>query len=215
MSNFPHYQYPVPANAPDAGTLHRPEFGADWLPILLDVADNLKRDDIWVNPPDDIEQQVDELVARLMVDVPHTPQVFPETCLHVHGNSLVNNGNAIIFALDTAQAYNGHWRQNPAALGDSFLIPVLLREGIYRLMILGVRNTNCGILKIRSEDTTELAEIDYYGTLIRNYIVEVEIEWRQSEVDTLHCIVNEKNPSSAGYFMELNTLYFERTGDLP
>jgi len=59
---------PVPEDPPDTGVFFYPQFGEQWTPVIIGLLLELKNPDLWEDPPDDIEAQIDELIARMEVD---------------------------------------------------------------------------------------------------------------------------------------------------
>jgi len=59
------YLYPVPENPPDEGDFIMVVFNRQWLPFVLGVLLPLKNPNIWNEPPDDISDQVSELIQLM------------------------------------------------------------------------------------------------------------------------------------------------------
>jgi len=63
------YRYPVPENPPDEGDFIIIGFNREWLPIVLGALLPLKSPSNWQSPPDDISDQVDELITLIQTDL--------------------------------------------------------------------------------------------------------------------------------------------------
>ena len=61
--------YPVPESPPDEGTFIIIGFNPEWLPIVLGLLETIKSPTVWESPPDDISEQVDELMQLFMTDL--------------------------------------------------------------------------------------------------------------------------------------------------
>jgi hypothetical protein len=64
-----HFKFPVPETAPDAGSFITVGFNRAWLPFVLGALYPFRDAINWDDPPDDITDQVDELLHLLTVDL--------------------------------------------------------------------------------------------------------------------------------------------------
>jgi len=64
-----YYQFPVPSNPPNAGDFITVQFNVEWLEIIAALLIPLKSPSQWIDPPDDISGQVDELIFLLSNDL--------------------------------------------------------------------------------------------------------------------------------------------------
>lgn len=64
-----HFKFPVPANAPDTGVFITVAFNIEWLPFVLGALYPFRDAINWESPPDDITDQVDELLHLLSVNL--------------------------------------------------------------------------------------------------------------------------------------------------
>jgi len=63
------YKYPVPESPPDEGTFIFVGFNVEWLPFVLGALLPLKNPNFWDSPPDDISDQVSELIALMQTNL--------------------------------------------------------------------------------------------------------------------------------------------------
>jgi hypothetical protein len=59
------YKYPVPENPPDEGIFITVAFNIEWLPFVIGALLPLKNPSVWDSPPDNISDQIDELIALI------------------------------------------------------------------------------------------------------------------------------------------------------
>jgi len=67
------YKFPVPESAPDEGAFITVAFNKLWLPFVLGALLPLQAPINWQDPPDDISDQVAELIALLQTDLDPPP----------------------------------------------------------------------------------------------------------------------------------------------
>jgi len=63
------FLYPVPANPPDEGDFHIVGFNKEWLPIILSLLQTVRSPAVWLDPPDSITGQVDELIYLISTNL--------------------------------------------------------------------------------------------------------------------------------------------------
>ena len=63
------YKFPVPESAPNEGAFITVAFSVEWMPIVLAVLQSLRSPAAWESPPDDIVQQVDELLTLIQTNL--------------------------------------------------------------------------------------------------------------------------------------------------
>lgn len=208
-NNVSDFLYPVPTNKPADEPLYVCGFNVDWLPLILDVVDNLQYSDLFDSPPDDITQQVQELLDQLMTPIIISPQAYPSTAWHMHRYSVTLVGNAIAFAAGASTPLGGYWRQSAAALGDQFTFPVFLDAGTYDLFFNWQRSTNSGILTLFLDNAVNpFATKDLYGTSLADQTAQETLSISEPGLHTITGKVNSKNASSSGYVAFLQDFYF-------
>jgi len=58
-------KWPVPVDPPDAGSQTIVGFNIEWLPVIIGKLQELRNPSQWIDPPDDITGQVDELITLI------------------------------------------------------------------------------------------------------------------------------------------------------
>lgn len=196
----PQFRYPVPDTPPDEPELWVTAFNKGWLPIVIDLVDNLLHADLFESPPDDIEEQAGQLVKQLM-----TPYECEVTVSEVkrsfmlHQDSIVLNGNPIALTVNASQWLNGGWRQNTEAINDEWTNGFFAPAGLYTLRIVALKSNASGILRIFVDDILMGVEDLYNGSNVFNHIIDVPLDL---ETDGYHIIrgkLEAKNASSSSY----------------
>lgn len=197
---MPDFLYPVPSSPPDENRDWIVAFNPLWLPILIDAVDNLLNDDLFVGMPPDASEQVDQLI--LMLTTPYDCEVIVSTAkrsVMLHQDSIVLNGNSIDFILNTAQMFNGHWRQETAALNDEWTNGFDAAAGNYTLRFVVVRGASSGVMDVYV-DGDYIAQIDFYNAGGQNHIVvDLSITLAADGYHVLRGKVVGKSGSSTGY----------------
>jgi len=205
------YLYPVPADAPADGTQIIRQFGQEWLPIILDRIDDLQSGEWFESAPDDIKQQIRELLDLLETDVTIPPQVFPTVANHFHWLSIVMAGNAIARTLTTGQTYDYVSAQNPGAKDDGWKFQVCLEAGDYDVIILWSRGTNRGILHLQVDGGGDEQTLDMYGTSLADVVTTLTFTLTISGNLWVYGSVPAKNASSSGYYCYITGIFFRPT----
>ena len=65
----PAYLLPVPTNPPNEGDFVTVSFNGEWIPIIIGLLETLRSPVVWLDPPDNIVGQVDELIYLLSPNV--------------------------------------------------------------------------------------------------------------------------------------------------
>lgn len=194
------FLYPVPDTPPDEERDWIVAFNPKWLPLLIDAVDNLQHDYLFEGMPSDASEQVDQLI--LMLCTPYEceqPVPSSKRSYLLHRDSIVIAGNAIAFQQNSAQAYNGHWRQEAAAINDEWTNGFTAPAGDYILRFVGVRGTSSGLLDIDIDSAND-TQIEWYNaTAQNNYVIDVNFTVDFDGYHVLHAKVNGKNPSSTAY----------------
>jgi len=63
------FRWPVPENPPDEGVFHTCQFNAEWLPVVASVLQQMMDVNTWENPPDDIQDQVAQLLDLILTNL--------------------------------------------------------------------------------------------------------------------------------------------------
>ena len=63
------FRFPVPDNPPNSGDFITVQFNIEWLPIILALVETMKSPTQWIDPPDSIQGQVDELIVLLSTNL--------------------------------------------------------------------------------------------------------------------------------------------------
>lgn len=197
--NFPDEQFPFPAQPPDEDNLIHVEFNETWIPVLIGVVERLKETELFVSPPSDYIAQIDELIARLGIDVPPLVQVYPRLYEHLHIASDTMAGNAIAWQAIANQIFGGCWHQSPAVQFEAFRLIPLLKNGAHNVNILCAKGATSGILTL-TRDGNAIGTIDLYSatTLINQVLVSASFNVIPGEHEILFS-VDTKNAASGGY----------------
>jgi len=115
--------------------------------------------------------------------------------------------------IDYNQFLCGFWQNASNADLDNISYKVYLDKGTYTLGILGVVDTNKGILDI-DIDGVEVASFDQYATskMYNQWFSKTGISIPSSGLKTLRCRIDGKNPSSIGYTTAMSYIVLWRTG---
>jgi hypothetical protein len=209
MSEF---LYPVPDEPPADGDQITVSFGKKWLAIILDRVDDLLSEQAWLAPPDDISQQVEELLDLLSTDIPPVTVYYPHFAQIFHHAALVVVGNPIVVNVDPLQIYNFTARQTAEAINDTFQNVVTLAAGTYTLTVVCAKTSASGIITWYLDEnligTTDL----YNAATVRN--VELQVSGIDIETGGLHQLTGEvgsKNASSSSYRAPLTAYYLTKT----
>lgn len=197
---MPQFRYPVPDQPPDEAEFWVTAFNKKWLPIVIDAVDNLIHSDLFESPPDDIESQCDELVKLIMTSYDCEAAVtISKRSLMSHRDSIVTSGNAVAFQLNTAQANNGNFRQDPAARFDGFTNGFVAPPGDYILRLVCVRGSASGILAMLIDDEV-IGSFDFYNvTTQNNYVLDIPVTIATNGYHVIQCGTSTKNASSTDY----------------
>lgn len=207
--NFPDDQFPFPAQPPDEDNLIHVEFNETWIPVLIGVAERLKETELFVSPPSDYVAQIDELIARLGIDVPPLVQVYPVSYSTLWRAVKVMNGNPLAFTLNTAFSFNGTWFQSAAAQHDAIEFDIPLAAGNYTLHCQGTRDNTSGIANWFCTGVA-IGNIDWYvGVGVTEIIQTLNFTIPYDGLWDFHAAMNLKNAASAGYRHRLNLVWID------
>lgn len=198
--------YPVPTPPPDEGAQHICALPYAWIPIIIGQLDKLRNPRQWVDPPADIDAQVDHLIY-LIENEYVMPQIFPVQYVHFHLNSLVIAGTAIDALANASQEFGWLWRQSPAALDDEWEFFIPLDVGTYEMEICHTKQAGAGILNFQGQDIGGVNNIDMYNAATQfNQKTTISFTVQEKGLKRFHGKVFSKNPSSSGYVC--NITYF-------
>lgn len=199
---------PVPANSPLDGDVHTCQFSEDWLSIVTGALSDLYFVNQWESPPSDIVAQIDTLIDLIEDNVIISPQLYPQMAQHNHRGSVVTVGNALTFSQSASQMDNGWWLQSAAAQNDRFHFDVFLEPANYTIHIIGMTASNNGKLEL-TVDFEDYFTTDWYSASNAfNVVKTVTGVPLGGDVQRVTGIVSDKNSSSTGYNMRLNTFVF-------
>lgn len=210
-SNVSSFLYPVPASPPADGIQHTCTFGDDWLAIILDRVDDLQSGEWFDSAPDDIKQQIRELLDLLETDTTPTPQLFPTSAELSGALRYVAVGSDIQFNLSTGQEYGTTWVQLPAAIHDVTIIYVWLRAGDYTIKLTGLKSNASGIVSVVHNGQI-LGQIDFYAAATAlNFSAEVSYNQPLDGQTEFTFQMDSKNASSGNYRLYLSSIRIQLT----
>ncbi len=115
------------------------------------------------------------------------------------------------FNMTTSQLMNYRYLNTPPVDGDELNFKVFLSAGTYTFKLVGVRDTNKGILEL-TFDGIPKGTIDLYGTFSWNYQATITgATVSTSGVKDVNLRLNGKNASSSNYSTHLTSLALWRT----
>lgn len=181
---------------------------------LQQVHDTRQADKLITDLQDPVVQltkRVEQLEANEGV-APVTPY-YPSRATLWHDESLVVTGNAISKSLQTAQYYNIASMQSIAANGDTFTTGFMLKAGTYSFGALGIQHTDRGLIDWYIDNVKVVSLQDWYGATTYNTEKTASVTVVGNGYHVLKGIVNGKNASSSGYYIQLTKMYFRPATD--
>jgi len=165
----------------------------------------------WTTPPTFVNNQliVDSDLNTYLRDNPlYLYNAIPKRVMMWHDQATVLSGHAILRLIDASSMFNFRAYQNTAANGDSFTQGFYLREGDYTLTVLGLTNTNCGLIDWYIDGVLVLGGQDWYSASTvynmrqSNSSTPGQIHIIGSGYHVLKGVVNGTNAASSGYYAQ-------------
>lgn len=199
-------ELPVPATEPDTGNFDYPEFGNAWTPVIIGLLNELKRDGLWDNPPEDINAQIDELIERLITPVTIPQPVYPNAVTLLGDARQVLAGNALIRVNNAAKLFGTSWYQSPATSGDVTYFKVALAAGDYNLKIVTEKGPNSAVFRIAKEGISVM-DVDLYSAAVA-YQFTIDYTFGMAADGIAEFVLSPfgKNPSSSGYYIQISLM---------
>lgn len=144
---------------------------------------------------------------------------FPQLVYRFADSLDIYNGGELVNILETKQRYSTYSRINPASLGDSFGYSASIGEGLYELAILGMRDKDCGIIRLDINGIDQGIEVDWCNTraLIKgldsgvfNIEMKMNVTVPKRGLNIFTFKVVGKNASSTGYSICLTRFAMKR-----
>jgi len=162
---------------------------------------------------DEIERIVDTAFFEVMSEVTIPIVHYPKRATMLHTESIVLNGGAIDFIIDTGQILNGYARQLTPAVQDEWTNGCLLEAGTYTLTLIGSRTSASGILNLYYEGTSFVTFDMYRATTELNYRATASVTFTDSGWQKIDGFVSSKNASSSGYLMRITAITLRKAAD--
>jgi hypothetical protein len=196
-------RWDYPESTPSEGNQIIVSYNGDWLPIISGALQKLMSKAIWADAPDDILEEVNDLIYQLgkPVLIPSFPQqviIFPPQMFVVAGTGLD-------FIVNTGALFNGLWHRSTPAINDEFSITFPMQTGIYALEYSYAKSSGSGQVRIACNDPDFFATVDHYNATTQ--LNQIYTHSQQFFVDgdvTLNLKVTGKNGSSSGYVQNWN-----------
>ena len=128
-----------------------------------------------------------------------------------HDQAKVVTGGAIARVVDASQSHNFRAAQATPANGDTFKQSCVLGAGTYTLHVLGKTNTTHAMIDWYLDDVLKVSGQDWYSG---SYLGDIEktaagIVVAEGGRHVLKGVINGRNASSTGWFMQLTAYWFE------
>jgi hypothetical protein len=205
MPSVDDFRYPVPVTAPDEGTQHTCTFGLAWLPILLDVVDNLQWRGQFEDPPDDMDGQVEKLLEQLVTDT-EAGAVNYATSAFIYPAQTTPDGFAWTGVANSAALLAGYFQQDSPSVQDFLSFQVPLAAGDYVLSVVHLNAAAGGILTAYHNGGSLGTMDTYHSTTQLNQVNEFSFTVDSDELATFALRVTSKNASSSNYYMLIQSI---------
>jgi hypothetical protein len=202
MPSVDDFRYPVPTTAPDEGTQHTCTFGLAWLPIILDVVDNLQWKRQFEDPPDDMDGQVEKLLEQLVTDV-EASAVNYATSAFIYPPQTTPDGFAWTGVANASALLAGYFLQDSPSVQDFLSFQLPLAAGDYILAVTHLNATGGGIITAYHNGGSLGTMDTYHNSLQLNQLSEFSFTVDSDELATFALRVTSKNASSSTYNMAI------------
>lgn len=198
------FPLPVPSDPPDTGVFFYPEFGAQWLPVMQGLLQELKDPAIWASPPDDIIGQVDTLLYLLgeakVLPYPQQYVLFPQA-------ANVISGGAITPVVITTQEFCMVGTQTSPAINDRFAWWVWLKSGLYNVRVNGRTYNSAGRIDwYLNDDLVEDNQDWYSASTINNVTKTFQMNVPEAGLYLFEGHMQSKHASSSGYGWQISSV---------
>lgn len=196
MENRDKWDYPE--SKPSEGSQIVVSYNGDWLPILSGLIQRISSKSVWINAPDDILEELNDLIYQL--SNPVSASIFPTSQMLFPAQFQNTAGSDIGFFINTSARLNGYWARTTPAIHDSFSITFPLAAGNYRLEYDYLKSSVGGIVTLACAEISYSATIDQYNASLQvNQTFTDTFTLAAGQELTFTLAVNSKNASSGNY----------------
>ncbi len=139
--------------------------------------------------------------------------VVPSRATMWHSESTKTAGTALTNFTNANQIYYTFTQQATPANGDAFTQGFMLKAGTYTFSVLGITNTNNGIIDWTVDGVAIVTGQDWYTSLGYNTVKTATVTIPTSGYHVLKGTVNGKHASSSSYAIALTKMWFSPTTD--
>lgn len=163
---------------------------------------------------DEIDRIVSTAFKEVMAEVTiPAAAIYPKRSMIFHEESIVLNGGAIDFLVDTGQIFNGYARQTTPAVQDEWTNGCFLRAGTYTMTLIGSRTSASGKVDIYYQGISFVTFDLYRATTELNYRVTASVTFSDDGWHKIDGVVSSKNASSSGYLARITAISFRQAND--
>jgi hypothetical protein len=200
------FPLPVPSSPPDEGDFFYPAFGVQWLPAIIGKLQELKDPTLWLEPPDDLIPQIDELIARMCQVTDIAGSVPSGVALFPHMATLIN-GNPVTVTVVTTQEFNLVGAQTAAAVNDRLGWAFPCQAGDFTVRVNGRTFNSAGKVDWYFDGELVATGQDWYSaSTVNNVTKTFTITIPEDGIHTLESLVASKHASSSGYSFQLSSI---------